>query len=62
MFKWIALSLSLLAAFVPSSGAQTDTWLEVRMPRFLIVSNSSEKEGRRVARQFEGMRSVFQRA
>jgi TonB family protein len=61
MFKGIALFVSLLATFAPSAGAQTDTWLEVHTPHFLIVTNCSEKEGRRVARQFEGMRSVFQR-
>jgi TonB family protein len=61
MFKRIVFFLSLLAALVCSAGAQTDTWLEVHTPRFVIVTNSGEKEGRRVARQFEGMRSVFQR-
>jgi hypothetical protein len=61
MFKRIVFFLSLLAALVRSAGAQTDTWLEVHTPRFVIVTNSGEKEGRRVARQFEGMRSVFQR-
>src|SRR5579863_725584 len=57
----IALALSLLAAFVSSAGAQADTWLEVRTPHFQIVTNSNEKEGRRAARQFEGMRAVFQK-
>lgn len=61
MFKRIALFVSFLATCAPSAGAQTDTWLEVHTPHFLIVTNSNEKEGRRVARQFEGMRSVFQR-
>lgn len=61
MFKGTPLFVSLLATFAPSAGAQTDTWLEVHTPHFLIVTNCSEKEGRRVARQFEGMRSVFQR-
>jgi hypothetical protein len=61
MFKTITLFVCLLAACAPTASAQTDTWLEVRTPHFLIVTNSSEKEGRRVAQQFEGMRSVFQR-
>ncbi len=61
MFKRIALFVCLIGAFAPFAGAQTDTWLELRTPHFVIVSNASEKEGRRVARQFEGMRSVFQR-
>jgi TonB family protein len=57
----VVFFFSLLAALVCSTSAQTDTWLEVRTPRFVIVSNSSEKEARHVARQFEGMHSVFQR-
>ncbi len=41
--------------------APTDAWLEVRTPSFLVVTNSTEKDGRRVARQFEQMRLVFRR-
>jgi hypothetical protein len=57
----IALVFGLLAGCVCSAGAQTDSWVEVRTPHFQIVTNSNEKEGRRVARQFEGMRAVFQK-
>jgi hypothetical protein len=57
----IATFLCLVAAVASSAGAQTDTWLEVRTPHFQIITNSNEKEGRRTARQFEGMRAVFQR-
>jgi TonB family protein len=59
MPRKIALLLCLLAA-TPALG-QTDSWLQVRTPHFLIVSNAPEKEARRAAHQFEGMRSVFQR-
>ncbi|HYM76199.1 MAG TPA: tetratricopeptide repeat protein [Candidatus Dormibacteraeota bacterium] len=61
MSRRILVFLSLLAAIVPSACGQTDAWLQVRTPHFLIVSNSTEKDARRAARQFEGMRSVFQR-
>ena len=57
----IALGLFLIAALVPSAAAQANTWLEVRTPHFQVVTNSNEKEGRRAARQFEGMRAVFQK-
>jgi TonB family protein len=60
MLRRIAPFFFLLAALVPARG-QADTWLEVRTPDFLIVSNATEKEARRAARQFEGMRAVFQR-
>ncbi len=56
-----AFVLCFLAALVSSAGAQTDTWIEVRTPHFQIVTNSNEKAGRRAARQFEGMRAVFQK-
>ena len=55
------LSLFLLVASACLAGAQADTWLEVRTPHFIVVSNSTEKESRHVARQFERMRSVFRR-
>jgi TonB family protein len=59
MPKKFALLFYLLAA--PAAFCQTDSWLEVSTPHFLIVSNAPEKEARRAAHQFEGMRSVFQR-
>ena len=58
---FVSLFATLFATLAASAGAQTDTWLEVHTPHFLIVTNSTEKEGYVVARQFEGMRSVFQR-
>lgn len=57
----LSVGVSIVASVAPFAGAQTDTWLEIRTPHFDIVTNSTEKEGRRAARQFEGMRSVFQR-
>ncbi len=53
------LAITLLA--VTPASSQTDSWLQVRTPHFLIVSNAPEKDAHRAARQFEGMRSVFQR-
>ena len=61
MCSRIVLLLTALATLTPFAGAQADAWLEVRTPHFDIVTNSNEKEGRRAAHQFEGMRSVFQR-
>src|SRR5258708_27767707 len=61
MFRQILRFLLLLAAFVPSTGAQADPWLEVTTPHFLIISNSTEKEARHAGIQFERMRSVFGR-
>lgn len=61
MSNRIAILLCLLTVCPATVGAQVESWLEVRTPNFLVVTNSNEKEGRRAARQFEGMRSVFQR-
>jgi TonB family protein len=61
MCKRIATLLTALATLAPLVAAQTDTWLELRTPHFDIITNSNEKEGRRAAHQFEGMRSVFER-
>jgi TonB family protein len=59
MPRKIALVFYLLA-ITPALG-QTDSWMQVRTPHFLIVSNAPEKDARHAARQFEGMRAVFQR-
>jgi TonB family protein len=61
MFRRTLACLFLLAAFAISAGAQTDTWLEVRTPHFLVISNSTEKDARRSAAHFERMRSVLSR-
>ena len=59
MYKRIFPLLLLLGVFAACANAQTDAWLEVRTPHFMVISNSNEKESRRVSRQFERMRSVF---
>jgi tetratricopeptide (TPR) repeat protein len=53
--------LCLLAALFLSAlaMAKPENWVEVRSPHFVVVSNSNEKQARRVADQFERMRSVF---
>jgi len=50
-----AFSLLLL----PISAAGADTWIEVRSPHFTVQSNAGEKEGRKVADQFEQIRNMF---
>jgi hypothetical protein len=59
--RGIALSLLLLAVFASFASAQADTWLEIRTPHFVVISNSKEKDARRVTRQFERMRTVFRK-
>jgi len=60
MSKRIGLCLVLLAACCTFAAAERqENWLQVRSPNFIVVTNANEKNGRRIADQFERMRSVF---
>lgn len=60
MSKRLLLLLPILTAALAPARDKAETWTEVRSPHFVVITNSSEKQGRRVADQFERMRSVFQ--
>ena len=47
------------SAATPHDGAKHGTWVEVRSPNFIVISNAGEKEARKVAVQFEQVRSLF---
>jgi len=49
----------LILAAERSFAAGTERWTEVRSPNFLLLSEGSETQGRRVALQFELIRAVF---
>ena len=51
--------LLLFAAAQAGARDKPQDWLEVRSPHFVIVSNAGDKQVRKVAGQFERMRSVF---
>ena len=38
---------------------KNESWIQITSPHFVVVTNSSEKQGRRIADQFERMRSLF---
>ncbi len=59
MWIRVALLLFLLAARLASARDKAENWLEVRSQHFTVVTNANEKAGRRIADQFERMRSVF---
>jgi tetratricopeptide (TPR) repeat protein len=59
MSKRLVLLLLLLAAAPTLARDKAEAWTEVRSPHFIVLTNSNEKQGRRVADQFERMRSVF---
>jgi tetratricopeptide (TPR) repeat protein len=54
----LAALILLVAPAVPQ--IQTQKWTEVQSPHFLVVTNGSEKQGRRLADQFEAVRAVFE--
>jgi hypothetical protein len=49
----------LILAAERSFAAGTETWTEVRSPNFLVLTDSSETQGRHVAFEFEMIRAVF---
>jgi len=56
------IALLTLAAFLlplPLSGTRRETWVEVRTPNFIVVSDTSEKDARKFAIEFEQIRQVF---
>jgi tetratricopeptide (TPR) repeat protein len=56
----IAALASCIALFATSVlGAKHETWVEVRSPHFVIVSNAGEKQARKTAIQFEQIRTLF---
>src|SRR6516165_9445685 len=54
-----AVSLSIVVLFSSVSPAKPPEWVEVRTPNFIVVSNAGEKQARKVAVQFEQIRTVF---
>ena len=62
MLRRILLISLCFASTLASAHDKTETWLQISSPHFVVVTNGSEKQGRRVADQFERMRSVFHTA
>jgi Tfp pilus assembly protein PilF len=54
-FAVFCLLLCLVAPVTPGK----DTWIEVRSPHFIVISNASDKEARKIADHFEQFREVF---
>ena len=60
MPRSLRISTLLLLSVIPlSSHAGEKPWTEVRSPNFRVLTNGSANDGRRVAREFEQMRTVF---
>ncbi len=64
-FSRFSLFLFIPCLLLPatlSSADHFDNWIEVRSTNFIVVSNSGEREARRIASQFEQIREVFHSA
>jgi Tfp pilus assembly protein PilF len=59
--RTLALALLFAAPLAPARDKQ-ENWIQVTSPHFIVATNASEKQGRRIADQFERMRSVFHAA
>jgi len=53
--------LFLLGCLAVSAADKPQTWLQLRSPHFILVTNGNEKQARRVAQQFELIRGVFKK-
>lgn len=58
----VATLLSAMAAMVAIPAMAAPRWREVHSPHFLVVTDGSANDGRRVAGQLERVREVFQLA
>jgi tetratricopeptide (TPR) repeat protein len=56
---FLVIMLLLTASERSGFAARAETWIEVRSPNFLVLTDANEKQGRRVALQFEMIRAVF---
>jgi tetratricopeptide (TPR) repeat protein len=60
LMRRLLLTCALLGTLASASHAENrPTWIEVRSPNFIVVTNANERQGRRTAYQFEMIRAVF---
>ena len=59
MGKRFSAVLLLLATLTASAGASAARWFQISTPNFTVLTDSNEKQARRIAGQFEQMRSLF---
>jgi len=55
----LVIFLLAMAAERSSFAGKSETWIQVQSPDFIVLTDANEKQGRRVAFQFEMIRAVF---
>jgi len=58
--RTFSTTLLLLLTAIPATAATPPPWVEVSSPHFIVISDTNEKQARKLAGQFERMRSLFQ--
>jgi hypothetical protein len=59
MRKSLLLLLFFCTSYSALAGEPNEHWLEVKSPHFVVLTDTNEKQARRIAGQFEQMRAVF---
>jgi tetratricopeptide (TPR) repeat protein len=59
MNKYLTALFLLCTTFSAFASDPNNNWLQVQSPHFVVLTDSNEKQARRIAGQFEEMRSVF---
>src|SRR5271166_1421303 len=59
MYKRLLPVLIAVLATLSLARDKEKNWIEVRSPHFVVATTSNEKQARRIADQFERMRSLF---
>jgi tetratricopeptide (TPR) repeat protein len=59
MVTRVLLASLVLSATLASARDKNEGWIQITSPHFVVATNAGEKQGRRIADQFERMRSLF---
>ncbi len=59
MHKHLTALFLLCISFTALASDSNEHWLEVQSPHFVVLTDTNEKQARRIAGQFEHMRAVF---
>ena len=59
MCRKLLLLIVVVAACIALARDKVENWIKVQSPHFVVATNGNEKQARRIADQFERMRSLF---
>src|SRR5215469_11619106 len=59
MCRKLAVLMVIATACMAPARDKVENWIQVQSPHFVVATNGSEKQARKIADQFERMRSLF---